>query len=230
MGAYTYVSELWRKKQSDVMRFLLRVRCWEYRQLPSIVRVTHPTRPDKARRLGYKAKQGYVVYRVRVRRGGRKRPVPKGIVYGKPTNQGVTQLKFQRSKRSVAEERAGRKLGGLKVLNSYWINESWLILPTMQSVMTRGSTGSATLFTSTESFEDSPRLGRNTGVFVERDICTTRHDHREGLPGRGTTHSLFGATDNFCDVGVLVIIVVLGLFVVGFFILALRPTVLGLLV
>ncbi|KAL6959096.1 60S ribosomal protein L15 [Sarracenia purpurea var. burkii] len=123
MGAYTYVSELWRKKQSDVMRFLLRVRCWEYRQLPSIVRVTRPTRPDKARRLGYKGKQGYVIYRVRVRRGGRKRPVPKGIVYGKPTNQGVTQLKFQRSKRSVAEERAGRKLGSLKVLNSYWTNE-----------------------------------------------------------------------------------------------------------
>ncbi|CAI0413185.1 unnamed protein product [Linum tenue] len=39
------------------MRFLQRVRCWEYRQHPSIVRVNHPTRPDKARRLGYKAKQ-----------------------------------------------------------------------------------------------------------------------------------------------------------------------------
>ncbi|CAL5371978.1 unnamed protein product [Camellia sinensis] len=49
-----------------------------------------------------------------------------------------------------------------------------------------------TTIASTESFEDSPRLGRNTGVFVERDICTTRHDHREGLPGRGTTHTLFG--------------------------------------
>ena len=73
--------------------------------------------------------QGYVIYRVRVRRGGRKRPVPKGIVYGKPTNQGVTQLKFQRSKRSVAEERAGRKLGGLKVLNSYWINEVCSVIP-----------------------------------------------------------------------------------------------------
>ncbi|GFZ01963.1 ribosomal protein L23/L15e family protein [Actinidia rufa] len=125
-GAYTYISELWRKKQSDVMRFLLRVRCWEYRQLPSIVRVTHPTRPDKARRLGYKAKQvtneQQIVFNFYLR-GGRKRPVPQGIVYGKPTNQGVTQLKFQRSKRSVAEERAGRKLGGLKVLNSYWINE-----------------------------------------------------------------------------------------------------------
>ncbi|KAL6541709.1 60S ribosomal protein L15 [Orobanche gracilis] len=126
MGAYTYVSEIWKKKQSDVMRFLLRVRCREYRQLSAVVRVTHPTRPDKTRRLGYKAKQGYVIYRVRVRRGGRKRPVPKGIVYGKPTNQGVTQLKFKRSKRSVAEERVGRKLGGLKVLNSYWINESHL--------------------------------------------------------------------------------------------------------
>ncbi|XP_022891017.1 60S ribosomal protein L15-like [Olea europaea var. sylvestris] len=124
MGAYTYVSELWKKKQFDAMRFLLRVHCWEYRQLPAVVRVTRPTRPNKAsHRLGYKAKQGYVIYRVHVRRGGRKRPVPKGIVYSKPTNQGVTQLKFQRSKRSVAEERAGRKLSGLRVLNSYWIDE-----------------------------------------------------------------------------------------------------------
>jgi large subunit ribosomal protein L15e len=111
-----------------VLRFLLRVRCWEYRQLPGIVRITRPTRPDKARRLGFKAKQGYVVYRIRVRRGGRKRPVSKGIVYGKPKNQGITQLKFQRNLRSVAEERAGRKLGGLRVLNSYWINQVCLFL------------------------------------------------------------------------------------------------------
>ena len=27
--------------------------------------------------MGYKAKQGYVIYRVRVRRGGRKKPVSK---------------------------------------------------------------------------------------------------------------------------------------------------------
>ena len=51
----------------------------------------------------------------------------KGIVYGKPKNQGVTQLKFQRSLRSVAEERAGRKLGGLRVLNSYWINQASML-------------------------------------------------------------------------------------------------------
>lgn len=73
-----YVEELWKKKQSDVLRFLLRMRCWEYRQLPAIMRVNHPSRPDKARRMGFKAKQGFVVYRVRVRRGGRKKPV-KGV-------------------------------------------------------------------------------------------------------------------------------------------------------
>jgi ribosomal protein L15E len=53
-------------------------RCWEYRQLNVIHRASRPSRPDKARRLGYKAKQGYLVYRVRVRRGNRKKPVPKG--------------------------------------------------------------------------------------------------------------------------------------------------------
>merc|ERR1712141_629083 len=123
MGAYKYMQELYRKKQTDVLRFLLRVRCWQYRQLAKIHRVTKPTRPDKARRLGYRAKQGFCVYRCRVRRGGRKRPVPKGATYGKPVNQGVNQLKFRRSLQSVAEERVGRKCGALRVLNSYWVNQ-----------------------------------------------------------------------------------------------------------
>lgn len=105
-----------------MLRFLLRVRAWEYRQLNKIHRVPHPTRPDKARRLGYKAKQGYVVYRVAVRRGGRKRPNPKGIVFGKPKHHGINQLKFRRSLRSIAEERIGRRCGNLRVLNSYWVN------------------------------------------------------------------------------------------------------------
>ena len=45
-----YMEELWKKKQSDMLRFLSRVRVWEYRQLPAIHRCTRPTRPDKARR------------------------------------------------------------------------------------------------------------------------------------------------------------------------------------
>ncbi|CAN0228818.1 unnamed protein product [Rangifer tarandus platyrhynchus] len=101
MGAYKCIQELWRKKQSDLMRFLLR-----------------------ARGLGYKAKQGYVIYQIRVRRGGRKRPVPKGATYGKPVHHGVNQLKFARSLQSVAEERAGRHCGALRVLNSYRVEDS----------------------------------------------------------------------------------------------------------
>lgn len=46
-----------------------------------------------------------------------------GATYGKPTNQGVNQLKFQRSLRSTAEERVARRCGNLRVLNSYWINQ-----------------------------------------------------------------------------------------------------------
>jgi ribosomal protein L15E len=46
-----------------------------------------------------------------------------GIVYGKPVNQGITQLKPNRNHRSMAEERVGRRCGGLRVLNSYWINQ-----------------------------------------------------------------------------------------------------------
>lgn len=79
MGFYRYSQELWKKKQSDVMMFLLRLRTWEYRQQHVIVRCSRPTRPEKARRIGYKNKQGFVIYRIRVRRGCRKKQVPKGL-------------------------------------------------------------------------------------------------------------------------------------------------------
>ena len=123
MGAYKYLQELWRKKQSVVLRFVLRVRCWEYRQLPVLHRASKPSRLDKARAVGYKAKQGYAIYRIRIRRGGRKRAVRKGIVYGKPVNQGVRKLKKIRSHRSVAEEKVGRRCSNMRVLNSYWVGQ-----------------------------------------------------------------------------------------------------------
>merc|ERR1719218_396130 len=55
--------------------------------------------------LGYKSKQGFAVFRCRVRRGG------------------LNKMKCTRNLRSVAEERCGRKLAGLRVLNSYWVGE-----------------------------------------------------------------------------------------------------------
>jgi len=114
-------NELWRKKQSDVMRFLLRIRTWEYRHLPAIHRCSRSSRPEKARHMGYKKKQGIIIYRVRVMRGGRKRKAPKGIVYGKPKNCGINRMNPSRSHQALAESRAGKKLPTLRVLNSYWV-------------------------------------------------------------------------------------------------------------
>jgi len=123
MGAYRYLQELWKRKQCEAMQFVLRLRTWEYRQLPVMHRCTRPSRPDKARRLGYKAKQGYVVYRCAVRRGGRKVMAAKGIIYGKLKSQGINKVKAMKSFRALAEMRVGRALGDLRVLSSYWVGQ-----------------------------------------------------------------------------------------------------------
>merc|ERR1712129_682310 len=79
---------------------------------------------DKARRLGYKNKQGYVIYRIAMRRGGRKRPAPKGAPMCKPkTSGGVKQQKPVRNLQSIAEERVGRRVLGLRILSSYWVGQ-----------------------------------------------------------------------------------------------------------
>ena len=64
--------------------------------------------------------------RVRVRRGSRKKQLSatknsKGANFGKPRNCGINQHKWRRNCRSKAEERVGRAVGGLRVLNSYWV-------------------------------------------------------------------------------------------------------------
>uniref|UniRef100_A0A2K5LQA8 Ribosomal protein L15 n=1 Tax=Cercocebus atys TaxID=9531 RepID=A0A2K5LQA8_CERAT len=106
MGACKYIQELWRKKQSDVMWFLLRVRCWLYHQLSALHRDPCPTWPDK---------WPFIIYRICVYH------VPKGSFYSKPVHHGVTQLNLQ----SVAEERTGLHSGALRVLNSYWVGEGF---------------------------------------------------------------------------------------------------------
>ena len=65
-----------------------------------------------------------MIYRISMRRGGRKRPVAKGCPYGKPKTSGaVKQQKPERNLQSIAEERVGRRLKGLRILNSYWVGQ-----------------------------------------------------------------------------------------------------------
>jgi large subunit ribosomal protein L15e len=85
---------------------------------PSVVRIPRPTKLRRARTLGYKAKQGVVVVRVRVRKGGRRKPRPaRGR---KPRRMGVLKFTPAKSLQWMAEERAARKYPNLEVLNSYW--------------------------------------------------------------------------------------------------------------
>ncbi|KAF7683296.1 60S ribosomal protein L15 [Astathelohania contejeani] len=123
MGASDYLKAIHQKKQGDIMRYLLRIRLWEYRQRGAIHRVKTPTYPEQARKLGYRKKQGFVIYRVRVKRGDRKRICPKGNNRGKPSNAGIYQRKTSKSLQALAEIEVGKRLSSLRLLNSYWVGQ-----------------------------------------------------------------------------------------------------------
>ena len=73
MGYLKYLKQAWAKPRENLGE-AYRKRLVEWRAENSIMRVEHPTRPDRARALGFKAKQGFVIARVRVMRGGKKNP------------------------------------------------------------------------------------------------------------------------------------------------------------
>ncbi len=85
-----------------------------------IERLERPSRLGKARMLGYKAKEGFVIARVRIKRGGRKRP---DVTGGRKPKRSGRFFNTAKSLKRQAEERAGRKFRNLEVLNSYWVCE-----------------------------------------------------------------------------------------------------------
>jgi len=119
--AYKYVTKAWKKPEDSFVKELMWQRLIEWRKQPAVFRAEKPTRIDRARKLGYKAKQGFIVARVRVRRVRRKRPRPKAG--RRPKRMGVAKLKLAKSSKLIAEERAARKFPNLEVLNSYWVWE-----------------------------------------------------------------------------------------------------------
>jgi len=72
--AYKYMAQAWRKPEESYVKELMKQRLIKWRKLPSVFRIEKPTRIDRARRLGYKAKRGYVVVLTRVRRGSMSKP------------------------------------------------------------------------------------------------------------------------------------------------------------
>ena len=116
---YKYVAQAWKKPEASYVKDLMFQRAIEWRKQPTILRIERPTRLDRARKLGYKAKQGFILARVRVRRGGPRKVRPKAG--RRPKRMGVTKYKLAKSLRLIAEERTARKFPNLEVLNSYWV-------------------------------------------------------------------------------------------------------------
>ena len=116
-SSYSHIKETW--ENADKVYVRGRVREWKDDSVVS--RILRPTKLGRARALGYKAKQGYVMVRVRIRKSGRKR---RTIRKGRhPTNVGIVKFTTSMSKQSIAERRTMKKYPNMEVLNSYKAGE-----------------------------------------------------------------------------------------------------------
>ncbi|MEF8849034.1 MAG: 50S ribosomal protein L15e [Candidatus Thermoplasmatota archaeon] len=119
-SVYQYIREQWKKPdtsyQSPQQKRLIK-----WRKEKNFQRIDRPTRIDRARSLGYKAKQGYVVVRAKVRKGSLRKPDIKGG--RKPSKKGITKITMAKSIKRIAEERTAKHYPNTEVLNSYWVGE-----------------------------------------------------------------------------------------------------------
>jgi len=120
MGYYKYIRELWKNPKKTFGREYTNLLV-KLRKEPSVHRLERPSRIDRARTLGYKAKQGFVVVRVKIRKGGRKRERPsRGR---KPSKSGQVKYSSKISLQNIAERRANTKFPNLEVINAYLFAE-----------------------------------------------------------------------------------------------------------
>jgi large subunit ribosomal protein L15e len=118
---YSHIRDAWQDPDDGKLAALQWQRKQEWREQGAIERIERPTRLDRARELGYKAKQGVVVARVSVRKGtARKQRPNKGR---RSKRMGVNRIGRRKNLQRIAEERSSRKYRNLRVLNSYWVGE-----------------------------------------------------------------------------------------------------------
>ena len=122
MGMYQYIRETW-KKPGEGLGQLWQQRIIKWRQEPTTIRIERPTRIDRARSLGYKAKPGFIVVRKRVNRGGRQRPQ---IRHPRRSKAMGRRKDLTMNYQAVAENRAVDKYPNCEVLNSYYVGEDGL--------------------------------------------------------------------------------------------------------
>jgi large subunit ribosomal protein L15e len=113
------ISKVW-KKPGESPGDVRKGRIVKWRKERVVTKLEKPTRPARAKTLGYKAKQGFVVARVRVRKGKRKRPKFKG---GRVPKKMGRFFPAGKSNKLMGEEKTARKFPNLEVLNSYYVGD-----------------------------------------------------------------------------------------------------------
>ncbi len=119
MGYQKYVRQLWKQPKKN-MPELMKARFIQWRKEPVTLRIERPTRIDRARSLGYKAKQGFVIVRQKVLRGGHRRPRDFG---GRRSKHSSVRISLDLSYQTIAEQRAAKKYVNCEVLNSYEVGK-----------------------------------------------------------------------------------------------------------
>ncbi len=114
MSFTKYLRQIW-KRPKENKPYKERLISWRKENV--VTKVERPTRLDRAKALGYKSKQGFIVTRVRIKKGTRKRPIKRK---GKKPHSMGTRIPAKKSKQWIAEERVSKKFPNLEVLNSYW--------------------------------------------------------------------------------------------------------------
>lgn len=127
LSATKHIAETFRKEYSEEKgiydyKALKREKLLEFRKADEAVkRIEKPTNLPRARSLGYKAKKGFIVVRVRLRRGSGAHKRPRSG--RRPKRMGVNKLTRNISIQRIAELRASRKYPNCEVLNSYFVGE-----------------------------------------------------------------------------------------------------------
>ena len=121
MGSHKYLTQTWYGREKNDLETYMRQLAIRWRREPTVHRIEHPTRLDRARSLGFKAKQGYVVVRVRIRKGGARKPRPRSG--RRQRAMGVNKFTRAMSLKNIAEEKARKRFPNLLVLNSYYVWE-----------------------------------------------------------------------------------------------------------
>lgn len=111
----TFISEY--KTRSD----LYKSHIIKWNTESTVTRIEKPTNIARARVLGYKAKEGIIMARVKVKGGSKKRKTVSG---GRKPSKSGRYFNYVKSSQKVAEDKAARKFSNCEVLNSYFVGSA----------------------------------------------------------------------------------------------------------